>query len=76
MQSDYFPIVEEMRILTRESAEVLVDSRQDMGDWMEGPENNPFGIPTEREVATYAKSDSENRVYRAIFYKNAEEASP
>lgn len=33
-------------------------------------------IPTEREVATYAKSDSENRVYRAIFYKNAEEASP
>lgn len=24
--------------------EVLVDSRQDMGDWMEGPENNPFGV--------------------------------
>eukprot|EP00904_Undaria_pinnatifida_P001383 jgi/Undpi1/11245/HiC_scaffold_30.g13543.m1 len=70
MQSDVLDVVHDMRVITREAAEVLEDSRPDMDDWMEGPENNPFGIQTERETATYLKeSPEENRVYRCVFVK-------
>ncbi|CAM9147933.1 unnamed protein product [Ascophyllum nodosum] len=70
MQSDVFEVMEDMRIITRDTAELLEDTRPDMDDWMEGPEQNPFGIQTERERVTYGKeSPSENRVYRSLFVK-------
>eukprot|EP00752_Nemacystus_decipiens_P016305 g14581.t1 len=70
MQSDVLDVVEDMRIITRETAQVLEDARPDMKDWMEGRDSNPFGVQTERETATYAKeSPEENRVFRCVFVK-------
>ncbi|CAM9530368.1 unnamed protein product [Scytosiphon promiscuus] len=72
MQSDVLDVVEDMRIITRETAQVLEDTRPDMEDWMEGPDKNPFGVQTEREKVTYEKeSAEENRVYRCVFVKKA-----
>ncbi|CAM9764297.1 unnamed protein product [Ectocarpus sp. 6 AP-2014] len=72
MQSDVLEVVEDMRVITRETARVLEDTRPDMEDWMEGPDKNPFGVQTEREKVTYEKeSAEENRVYRCVFVKKA-----
>eukprot|EP00903_Cladosiphon_okamuranus_P005579 g5553.t1 len=70
MQSDVLEVMENMRVITRETAHVLEDTRADMEDWMEGVDKNPFGVQTEREKVTYAKeSADENRVFRCVFVK-------
>ncbi|CAM9825549.1 unnamed protein product [Discosporangium mesarthrocarpum] len=68
MQSDVFHVLEEMRHLVRDTAVQLVDSHGSTDDWMEGEDNNPMGIATEREIATYRNGGS---VYRCVFHKQA-----
>jgi len=64
LQSDVQSVLDEMRVVFREHTEYFVDEMDSAEEYLE---NNPIGIPTEREVSVLEKGLP---VYRALFRRN------